>query len=235
LAEGILDIFRGEPDSASLSRVNRIETKGADELGLTVLAFRRAALEMSLALRVARMPDAADQFLQWGNAAYDRGMWEATAACYSEALARRPNFATAANALAWSMLTRPNRGDPRQALLLVRKAVSLQPQEPLFRNTLGVALYRTGEVTGAAAELERNLAKSGDSAGYDWVFLAMCRQRLGQPAEARAALAEARKWYVEKNRRLTRGGKLEFQALLTEAEAVLGGASANLPSNPFAR
>ncbi len=97
--------------------------------------------------------------------------------------------------LAWCLVSVPGRGDANEAIGWARKAVELvQPNNADYRNTLGAALYRAGRFAEAAGELERNIAQNTQTCGYDWVFLAMCRQRLGQAEPARYALERARKW-----------------------------------------
>jgi hypothetical protein len=97
-----------------------------------------------------------------------------------------------------------------------------------------VALYRAGHIALAAAELEVNVTRNDRLAGYDWVFLAMCRQRLGQPVSARTALAQATRWRAQA-RGLSSQETAETGAFLREAESVLDGSSPDLPANVFAR
>ena len=70
----------------------------------------------------------------------------------------------------------------------------MRPDDVAFRRILGVALYRDGRVAEAAAELESNIPRDLDGAGFDWLYLAMCRQRTGRVVDAAAALAEAVRW-----------------------------------------
>ena len=96
-----------------------------------------------------------------------------------------------------------------------------------YQNTLGVALYRAGLFAEAARVLERNVSRNSDDLGYDWVFLAMCKKRLGQDAQARAALAHAREWRTTATR-ISPTQFTEFQAFMREAESLLDGPLADL-------
>jgi hypothetical protein len=108
----------------------------------------------------------------------------------------------------------------------------------LYHSILGAALYRAGRFRDAADELRANLPRqprgiAPDSAGLDWLFLAMCRRPMGHPDAARAALAEARRWRAEvPPLALT---ILLFPRFLREAESVLAGALPDLPADVFAR
>jgi hypothetical protein len=113
-------------------------------------------------------------------------------------------------------------------------SVALAPEATNIRNTLGVALYRAGRVAEAAAELEVNAARNTRLAGYDWVFLAMCRQRLAQPFAARTALARAIRWRASPIR-LTPEKAAQFDAFLQEAHSVLDQSLPDLPANVFDR
>lgn len=65
------------------------------------------------------------------------------------------------------------------------KAVALA-DTPTHRNTLGAAYYRTGRHTEAVETLHLNLTNSEHRLlAYDFYFLAMGWQKLGQPVRAR--------------------------------------------------
>ena len=99
---------------------------------------------------------------------------------------------------------------------------------------LGAALYRAGRFAEAAVELERDITANPPMVGLDWVFLAMCRQRLGQPVAARTALAQATRWRAQPNK-LSARETAEFDSFLREARAILDGAPPDLPAQVFAR
>src|SRR5262249_3962999 len=125
----------------------------------------------------------------------DAGLYEERAACYAalgdpvkeaadRAAADRllPRSAQGLNNRAWRVLTGPPGERARKrALELIRKALQGEPAEPLYLNTLGVALYRNGRWTEALTALEKSLAASkGQSDAFDLFFLAMCHARLGE-------------------------------------------------------
>jgi tetratricopeptide (TPR) repeat protein len=176
----------------------------------------------------------ADELLTWGRRWQRLGHWRLAAKDYRAALAQRPDWASAANELARCLTATPGRGDPEEALRWAREAVALAPDDTNIRNTLGVALYRAGRIALAAAELEVNVTRNHRLAGYDWVFLAMCRQRLGQPVSARTALAQATRWRAQASG-LRPQETAEIGAFLREAESVLDGSPPDLPANVFAR
>jgi WD40 repeat protein/Tfp pilus assembly protein PilF len=134
-----------------------------------------------------------------------------------------PDQAVALNELAWALLTAPEAmRDPKQALALARQAVSLAPETPLYENTLGVALYRSGQLADAIPALEKSL-HDGDGAfdAFDLYFLAMCHHRLGDAAKARECHERAVKWVDQRRGKLGRIWEEELTAFRAEADAVL--------------
>jgi eukaryotic-like serine/threonine-protein kinase len=110
-------------------------------------------------------------------------------------------IANACNNVAWFLATDPDprlRNHPR-ALDLAQRAVASAPDTAMFWNTLGVAYYRAGEWTKAMAALEKSLAFQAGHEGFDWIFLAMAHQQLGEKDKARARYDKAVVW-IEKNR-----------------------------------
>jgi hypothetical protein len=71
-------------------------------------------------------------------------------------------------------------------------------------------------------------------AGTDRLVLAMSRQRLGQAAAARAALAEAVRWRAAQTN-VRPDLAAAFERLLREAESVLNEAPPDLPADVFGR
>jgi uncharacterized protein HemY len=129
------------------------------------------------------------------------------------------------NALARLLATwpEPKLRDPAQAVKLANKAVQLAPKDSRFWNTLGVALYRTGDCKAAVAALETsvNLSRGGDA--VDFFFLAMAHGKLGQRDEARKWCDQAVAW-VEKNKeRLGKDRPMAnyLRSFQSEAEEVL--------------
>ena len=103
------------------------------------------------------------------------------------------------------------------ALNLAKKAVELAPKEGTFQNTLGVAHYRAGDWKAAITALEKSmeLRKGGDS--FDWFFLAMSHEQLGDKEKARQWYDRATQW-MDKNQ----GADEELRRFRTEAAQVLG-------------
>ncbi len=128
----------------------------------------------------------------------------------------------------------PGRGDLEEAIRWARKAVALMPGDSYYRNTLGVALYRAGRFAEGAVELEHNIARNAKMIGYDWVFLAMCKQKLGQSASARITLARAEGWRSVADR-LPPSQTAEFHTFLEEARAVLNESLPDFPPDVFDR
>ncbi len=85
-----------------------------------------------------------------------------------------PNDSTALNNLAWrTLIAPPQDRDNSQSEALARLACQESPI-PVFRNTLGLALYRTGKLAEAKSVLLENLKSSArDQLAFDLVILAM--------------------------------------------------------------
>jgi tetratricopeptide (TPR) repeat protein len=142
-------------------------------------------------------------------------------AAYKEAIAIDPKSAEEHNELAWLLATCKDTQsrDPASALTLAKRAVERDPKNGAYINTLGVARYRTGDWTGAIADLERSMAlrEGGDSG--DWFFIAMARWQLGEKDAAREWYDKAVKW-MEKNAPRSE----ELTRFRNEAAALLGAA-----------
>jgi serine/threonine protein kinase/WD40 repeat protein/tetratricopeptide (TPR) repeat protein len=131
-------------------------------------------------------------------------------------------FATLCNDLAWQTVKdRPTTRPPAPALRLARKAVEIEPHNWFFQNTLGVVLYRLGEYQEAARCLDANAQRSGRYAAFDLYFLAMCTQRLGNPAKAREYFDRANA-FTEGESGLSPVHRQELTAFRAEANEVLG-------------
>ncbi len=85
------------------------------------------------------------------------------------------------NNQAWSLATGSlAQRDPERAVALARQAVALAPDQSIYLNTLGVALYRAGRYAEAVDVLERSLAAGrGEFDAFDLFFLAMAHHQLG--------------------------------------------------------
>ncbi len=115
---------------------------------------------------------------------------------YRRAIEANPDDAAACNNLAWQFVTAPEAlRDVNAALPLAEKAVRLEPERALYRNTLGVAYYRAGRYREAVEVLRANLDKQEDAAlAFDLYFLAMSHHRLDETARARDYFDWAMRW-----------------------------------------
>jgi serine/threonine protein kinase/Tfp pilus assembly protein PilF len=114
---------------------------------------------------------------------------------YETAVALEPKATEVLNNLAWLLVTCPEKRlrDPSRALKLARIAVETAENSAPCWNTLGVALYRTGDWNGAITALEKSTALQGYS-GFDGFFRAMARRRLGQCDSAQGEYERAVRW-----------------------------------------
>jgi tetratricopeptide (TPR) repeat protein len=108
----------------------------------------------------------------------------------------RSRLALICNNLAWTLATGPATArNPARALDLARRAVELTPEQAIYHNTLGVALYRASRFAEAVPVLERSLAAGhGQADAFDLFFLALARHQLGRVAAARADFDRAVQW-----------------------------------------
>jgi serine/threonine protein kinase len=137
----------------------------------------------------------------------------------------------AANNLAWRLVDCPDTSlrDPARALSLVRQAVAIAPREGGFWNTLGVALYRSGDFPAAKDAFERSMELSGGGDGHDWFFLAMTCWRLAEKSQARSWYDKAVAWLNQKPAK-------EEDVLRYQAEAAsMISSKANGPVNPVSK
>jgi tetratricopeptide (TPR) repeat protein len=145
-------------------------------------------------------------------------------------LAANPNSAGTCNNLARAYLMAPEPlRDAKAAVPLAEKAARLAPENPAYRNTLGVAYYRAGRFREAVEALRPNLKRQQDDRlAYDLYVLAMSCHRLGERARARDYHDWAVRW-VDAHIRSTQGQRglgpatlKQLAAFRAEAEEVLG-------------
>ncbi len=135
------------------------------------------------------------EFVHRAQIAVERGELSAAGILVEQAISQKPNSANTCNNLAWLLTTGPPAiRDGQQAETLARRAVELAPDEATYFNTLGVALYRTGNYPEAITALEKSLAHNDPfNQPYDLLFLAMCHSRLGDSAKAHESQERAMK------------------------------------------
>jgi tetratricopeptide (TPR) repeat protein len=138
---------------------------------------------------------------------------------FNRYLMMRPDQYRAYNNLAWFLATCPvaELRNPQHAVELARRAIGIIPGQAAGWNTLGVALLRAGEPRAALDALQKAMAlhKGGD--GFDWFFVAMAYQELGQDAEARRWFDRADRWMTDESYY-----HVEMRNIRNEAAACLG-------------
>lgn len=94
-----------------------------------------------------------------------------------------PRDAVLLNAFAWQLATSPDLAarDGAQAVRHAQRAVAIDPERYAFQNTLGVSLYRAGELDRCIAALERSIEMSISGEPSDFLFLALAWVKLGEP------------------------------------------------------
>ncbi len=139
------------------------------------------------------------------------------------ALTVAPDLPEGNNNLAWLLLTGPpDLRDPKEALPLARKAVEKAPEQSLYLNTLGVALYRNSQYADAVPVLEKSLkASNGATDAFDLFFLAMCRHRRGDAGRAKEDRDRAVRWVKDHEAGLPPAWAEQLAAFQAETNAVL--------------
>jgi serine/threonine protein kinase/WD40 repeat protein len=131
-------------------------------------------------------------------------------------------FALLANNVSWHYVTTA-RGEGRGARLLplAQKAVQLEPNNDMYRNTLGVVLYRLGKYQEAIDCLQQNVKSDGDSYAFDGFFLAMAYHHLGNGAKARDWFEKSNAWF-QRRKDLSAVWSQELTGFRAEAAELLG-------------
>jgi hypothetical protein len=108
---------------------------------------------------------------------------------------QQPDNAAELNGIAWNPATWPVPAlrDAARAVELARKAVAREPKSWSHWDTLGVALYRSGDWDGAAEALARSRELLGKDHPGTAFFLALARWRQGDRDEARAQFRSGRR------------------------------------------
>ncbi len=125
--------------------------------------------------------------IQRARIAVERGELSAARILFEQAILQRPESPLNCNNLAWMLATGPSTiRDVKQAEILARRAVASAPDQAIYLNTLGVALYRMGKYAEGITALEKSLSQNPSfNQPYDLLFLAMCHAQLGDSEKAR--------------------------------------------------
>jgi tetratricopeptide (TPR) repeat protein len=179
--------------------------------------FDQAVADYSKAIGLE--PDFAEVWANRGRVHAASKQYDKAIADYRKSLELSPRDAGTCNNFAWLLATCPDRKlrDPGQATELARKAVELDPKNPLYPNTLGVAQYRAGDFKAAIEALNKSMERRNGGDSFDWLFLAMAHWELGNKDEARQWYDRAVAW-MEKNRPKDE----ELRRFRAEAEELLG-------------
>jgi tetratricopeptide (TPR) repeat protein len=153
------------------------------------------------------------------------GIWDHAVADYAGVVSLWPKNPDCHNDLAWLLATCPDPmiRNPRRAVELAGKAVALAPRHGQFWNTLGVAQYRAGDGKAAVAAFDKSMELRAGGDAFDWFFLAMTQQKLGDPAEARKRYDLALEWVEKSKEALAKNPEQaeELRRFRDEAEEVL--------------
>jgi tetratricopeptide (TPR) repeat protein/serine/threonine protein kinase len=165
---------------------------------------------------LARNPRYAAAWRHRGYAGIWLGDWDRAIQDYDKAISLQPTDAGVHQELAWLLAHCPDHKfrNPKRAVELARRAVSLDPKNVANRGTLGSAHYRAGDWNAAIEELKASIKLRQH--GADMLFLAMAHKRLRQDTEARQWYDRAVEW-IEKNAK----GNEELLRFRVEAEEVL--------------
>ena len=138
---------------------------------------------------IERRPDDASTYTLIGMLEDSRQNTDAAIENYRKAIQLDPGSAIAANNLAWIYAVH-GKGNLDEAVALAQGVVQRFPDVPGFADTLGWVYYKKGLHGPAVEQLQRVVAKAGDSAGYRF-HLGMALAGKGDKAAARRELEEA--------------------------------------------
>ncbi len=149
------------------------------------------------------------------------GQMTEAAASFRKALELEDNDPAVNNDLAWFLATSPAPSfrDAALALRLAQKAAVAAPEIANYRNTLGVAYYRSGNIRAAVAELEKSMSLQAGGTPFDWFFLAMAHWRLGDRDLARTSFTRAEEWMANRKSHDEELCRIRAEALAMIADA----------------
>jgi tetratricopeptide (TPR) repeat protein len=172
--------------------------------GLAQLRLRRwaeALADLSRALELGPEGDGRAELYEARAHAHQRlGNDVEALAGYRRALQREPENCLFRNNLAWLLATcpAPDCRNPAEAVALARRTVERVQHGGDYWNTLGVALYRTGDAAGAVRALVKSHELFGErELAFNGYFLALAHARLGNREEARRWYERSVRWQEE--------------------------------------
>lgn len=138
---------------------------------------------------IERRPDNAATYTLIGMLEDSRRNHDAANENYRKALEADQNATIAANNLAWSYAVH-NTGNLDEAVRLAQGLVQRYPDQPGFADTLGWVYYKKGLHAAAVEQLQKAVARAGNSATYRY-HLGMALAGKGDKASARRELEQA--------------------------------------------
>jgi serine/threonine protein kinase len=207
-------------DDLARSYLNLGELSRAESLAVNALALSRRVLGQEHLQTISCLEIAELVYQAQGRLSEAERVFSDMVAIYQTQVAKAPGHPGPPNRLAWLLATCPLKEicDPKRAVELARKAVDLAPKSNIYRNTLGVALYRAGDWKAAIEALEESGRLAPDKyRASNGFFLAMAHWQLGDKTQSRFWYDKAVPW-MEKNQ-LKNEELIRFRA---EAAAVLG-------------
>jgi tetratricopeptide (TPR) repeat protein len=146
---------------------------------------------------------------------------EETVSALPERSPSRRRLAEICNDLAWVLTTTPDLGPDvlEDAVELAATSVRHMPEETVYRETLGIACYRSGQWQRAAESLRGVVETTGvDASPLAGLFLAMSYARLDRRDEAMRVYEQA----IEATTMADTGALGQWEELRAEAAATLG-------------
>jgi tetratricopeptide (TPR) repeat protein len=164
-------------------------------------------------------PKNAPRWNHRGSVYLQLGQTDNAIADFTKAIELSPKDGGTHNVAARVLASHPNPKvrDPGRAVNWAKKAVELAPKEGFYWNTLGVAHYRAGDWKAALAALEKSLELQKGGNSFDWFFLAMCHEKLGDKEKSRQWYDRAVEWMDKKQ-----ASNEELRRFRAEAAQVLG-------------
>jgi len=144
-------------------------------------------------------------YLDRGQAYSRLGKRELALADFQKSLEVDPTYALAYNQLAWYLVTgrEPTKSDLELGVKHARRAVEIAPTLATPWNTLGVALYYSGQwreaIDSLQKSIELNTVSKRNPSSIDYFFLAMAHWQLKHNEEARKWYDQAVEW-MEKDK-----------------------------------